>query len=160
MKKPPGAWRTGGLLRGADVPQAGSGSTSACAAWSQANRIGCAFVLTCLTGERIERIRSELDSLLRTRRMWDDALDPVAGLTVTVTAVNLGAAPAPFGAGFHPYLDLADHDLASAELLIPAGTVLRTDERQLPVCAQRTNACCSMHPSLRRSTGLRVPRRC
>lgn len=61
------------------------------------------------------------------------ALDPVAGLTVTVSAVNTGELPAPFGAGFHPYLDLADHELASAELLIPAGTVLRTDERQLPV---------------------------
>ncbi|MFL6161253.1 MAG: aldose 1-epimerase family protein [Jatrophihabitantaceae bacterium] len=55
------------------------------------------------------------------------------GLTVRLTAENIGSSPAPFGAGFHPFLDLGDYPLADAELLIPADTVLRTDERQLPV---------------------------
>jgi aldose 1-epimerase len=55
------------------------------------------------------------------------------GLAVTMTAVNLGAAAAPFGAGFHPYLDLGAGSLDDAELLIPAATVLRADERQIPV---------------------------
>ncbi|MGI8667263.1 MAG: aldose 1-epimerase family protein [Jatrophihabitans sp.] len=61
------------------------------------------------------------------------ALDPVAGLTVALTASNIGSRTAPFGAGFHPYLDLAGHELDTAELLIPAATVLDTDERQIPV---------------------------
>jgi aldose 1-epimerase len=60
-------------------------------------------------------------------------LDPVAGLGSELTATNTGQHAAPFGAGFHPYLDLADHDLDSAELLIPAETRLVTDQRQLPV---------------------------
>lgn len=55
------------------------------------------------------------------------------GLAVRLTAGNLGADPAPFGAGFHPYLDLADYPVDEAELLIPAESVLRTDERQIPV---------------------------
>jgi aldose 1-epimerase len=61
------------------------------------------------------------------------SLDPVAGLTVGITASNIGEFPAPFGAGFHPYLDLGEHELDTAELLIPADTVLRADDRQIPV---------------------------
>jgi aldose 1-epimerase len=56
-----------------------------------------------------------------------------AGLSVRLTATNVGAVAAPFGAGFHPYLDLAEHPLDDAELLIPAETVLRTDSQQIPV---------------------------
>jgi aldose 1-epimerase len=55
------------------------------------------------------------------------------GLTVRLTASNIGSATAPFGAGFHPFLDLGDYPLDDAELLIPAEYVLRTDERQIPV---------------------------
>jgi aldose 1-epimerase len=55
------------------------------------------------------------------------------GLAVRLTAGNIGSAAAPFGAGFHPFLDLGGVPLDDAELLIPAETVLRTDERQLPV---------------------------
>src|SRR6185437_11185007 len=61
------------------------------------------------------------------------ALDPVTGLAVRLTACNTGHRDAPFGAGFHPYLDLAGHPLDTAELLVPAGTVLRTDSQQIPV---------------------------
>jgi len=50
-----------------------------------------------------------------------------------LTAENSGSAVAPFGAGFHPFLDLAGSPVEDAELLIPAETVLRTDERQIPV---------------------------
>jgi aldose 1-epimerase len=52
---------------------------------------------------------------------------------VRLTASNLGSVAAPFGAGFHPFLDLGDLPLEDAELLIPAETVFRTDERQIPV---------------------------
>lgn len=64
------------------------------------------------------------------------ALDPVAGLTVRLTALNTGVSAAPFGAGFHPYLDLAGHPLDTAELLVPADTVLLTDDRQIPISRQ------------------------
>jgi len=56
-----------------------------------------------------------------------------SGLSVRLEATNVGSAAAPFGAGFHPFLDLAEHPLDDAELLIPAETVLRADEQQIPV---------------------------
>ena len=55
------------------------------------------------------------------------------GLRVRATVTNTGRSAAPFGAGFHPYLDLAGHELDTVELLVPAATVLDTDERQIPV---------------------------
>jgi aldose 1-epimerase len=61
------------------------------------------------------------------------ALDPVTGLAVRLTAQNTGRRDAPFGAGFHPYLDLAEHPLDTAELLVPADTVLLTDDQKIPV---------------------------
>jgi len=54
------------------------------------------------------------------------------GLRVETVVTNTGRSAAPFGAGFHPYLDLAEHDLDSAELQVPAAAVLDTDERQIP----------------------------
>ncbi len=59
-------------------------------------------------------------------------LDTRAGLTVQTVATNTGRAAAPFGAGFHPYLDLAGHPLDDAELLVPAAAVFDTDEHQVP----------------------------
>lgn len=56
-----------------------------------------------------------------------------AGLTVHLAATNTGNRPAPFGVGFHPYLDLGSHSLDDAELQIPAASVLRTDDQQIPV---------------------------
>jgi aldose 1-epimerase len=67
---------------------------------------------------------------IRLRLRYSVAAD---GLTVHLTAGNIGSAAAPFGAGFHPFLDLADFPLGDAEVLIPAGSVFRTDERQIPV---------------------------
>lgn len=67
---------------------------------------------------------------IRLRLRYTVAAD---GLSVRLSAGNLGSAVAPFGAGFHPYLELADHSLDDAELLIPAASVLRTDDRQIPL---------------------------
>jgi aldose 1-epimerase len=55
-----------------------------------------------------------------------------AGLAATLRATNLGGAPAPFGAGFHPYLALgAPAD--DARLEIPAAARIPVDaERLLP----------------------------
>jgi aldose 1-epimerase len=54
------------------------------------------------------------------------------GLRAEHTAANLADAPAPFGLGCHPYLRLpgAVDDLV---LHVPAGTLLRKDDRALPV---------------------------
>jgi aldose 1-epimerase len=60
-------------------------------------------------------------------------LDADAGLRVSATVTNTGRSAAPFGAGFHPYLDLAAHELDTAELLVPAAVVLDADEQQIPV---------------------------
>jgi aldose 1-epimerase len=58
------------------------------------------------------------------------------GLTVTVSATNLGSRTAPFGAGFHPYFDLNSHDIDHAEIEIPARSMLVTDDRQIPTGSQ------------------------
>jgi aldose 1-epimerase len=54
------------------------------------------------------------------------------GLEVTLRAANRGAAAAPFGAGFHPYLALAGTRVADAKLAVRAGTRVPVDERLLP----------------------------
>jgi aldose 1-epimerase len=55
------------------------------------------------------------------------------GLRVQAAVTNTGRSVAPFGAGFHPYLDLAEHELDTVELLVPAATVFDTDDHQIPV---------------------------
>ena len=57
------------------------------------------------------------------------------GLRVCTTATNVGADPCPYGAGAHPYLTVGGATMDSAILRVPAGRVLRTDERGLPVGA-------------------------
>jgi aldose 1-epimerase len=60
------------------------------------------------------------------------SLDAATGLRVRAAVTNTGRSAAPFGAGFHPYLDLAGHDLDTAELLVPARAVFDTDDHQIP----------------------------
>lgn len=59
-------------------------------------------------------------------------LDPDAGLTTRVRATNVGAGPAPYGVGAHPYLTAGTPTIDACELLIPAATRLPTDERGIP----------------------------
>jgi aldose 1-epimerase len=54
------------------------------------------------------------------------------GLTVTVTATNLGPVRAPYAQGAHPYLCAGDDGVDGWELTLPADTVLRVDERKVP----------------------------
>jgi aldose 1-epimerase len=55
------------------------------------------------------------------------------GLTVTHTAVNVGATPAPFGLGAHAFLRAGDVPLDDCELRLTAGTWLPLDQdRMLP----------------------------
>ena len=56
------------------------------------------------------------------------------GLTVTQTATNLAAEPAPYASGAHPYLTLGEGGVDDWELTLPAATRVLTDpERMLPV---------------------------
>jgi aldose 1-epimerase len=56
-----------------------------------------------------------------------------SGLRVRTTATNLGADACPFGAGAHPYLTLGTPVIDDLMLRVPARTVLRSDERDLPI---------------------------
>jgi aldose 1-epimerase len=64
------------------------------------------------------------------------ALHPDHGLSVTAVARNYGATPAPFGAGFHPYISVRGQRLDDVTLQVPARQRLVTDEAQLPVGVQ------------------------
>lgn len=55
------------------------------------------------------------------------------GLKVRIEATNVGAEPCPYGAGAHPYLAVEGGSVDGVELRVPAGTVLESNERALPV---------------------------
>jgi aldose 1-epimerase len=54
------------------------------------------------------------------------------GLTVTQTATNMSASPAPYAQGAHPYLAAEAERIDGLELLLPASTRLLVDDRMLP----------------------------
>lgn len=66
----------------------------------------------------------------------DYALDD-DGLTVTLTAVNAGTGPLPFGAGFHPYLRAGTPTVDDVRLTVPADLWLPVDERAIPTGERR-----------------------
>jgi galactose mutarotase-like enzyme len=55
------------------------------------------------------------------------------GLGVRMTAINTGEEACPFGAGQHPYVTVGTPTVDSVILSAPGRTVLRVDERGLPV---------------------------
>lgn len=55
------------------------------------------------------------------------------GLVVSVTATNSGTGVCPYAFGQHPYLSASGSCLDECTLSVPAGSVIRTDDRQLPV---------------------------
>jgi aldose 1-epimerase len=59
------------------------------------------------------------------------------GLTVRTEATNVGSEACPYGAGAHPYLAVADGSVDELTLIIPADTVLESDERGIPVAERR-----------------------
>jgi aldose 1-epimerase len=58
------------------------------------------------------------------------------GLKVRTTATNLGAEPCPFGSGAHPYLTLGTPSIDHLLLRVPGQTMVRSDERGLPIGTQ------------------------
>ena len=54
------------------------------------------------------------------------------GLTVTQTATNMSASAAPYAQGAHPYVRAESDPIDRLELLLPAATRLRVDDRKLP----------------------------
>jgi aldose 1-epimerase len=54
------------------------------------------------------------------------------GLTVRTTVTNVGAEPAPYGTGAHPYLTVGTGTIDAATLTAPAGRWLPTDGRGIP----------------------------
>lgn len=64
-------------------------------------------------------------------------LEPERGLVVAAHATNRGVRALPFGAGFHPYVDLGDHDLDHTVLEVPAQSVIVVDDRKVPVSADK-----------------------
>jgi aldose 1-epimerase len=55
------------------------------------------------------------------------------GLLVRTTATNRGPRPCPYGSGNHPYLTVSESRVDSFTLRVPANTLLRSDERGIPV---------------------------
>jgi aldose 1-epimerase len=55
-----------------------------------------------------------------------------AGLTVEITATNVGSRPAPWGTASHPYLTVATALIDDAELSLPAAAWQPVDERLIP----------------------------
>lgn len=55
-----------------------------------------------------------------------------AGLRVQVLTTNVGAATAPYGVGFHPWLSADGADLDECTLRLDAETRVTTDDRLLP----------------------------
>jgi aldose 1-epimerase len=56
-----------------------------------------------------------------------------SGLRVAITATNRGDAPAPFGAGAHPYVRLGHGPIDGLTLRCPATTHYESDERGIPM---------------------------
>ena len=56
-----------------------------------------------------------------------------AGLRVMSTAMNVGEKACPYGSGQHPYLTVGTETVDTVQLRAPGRTVLRTDERGIPV---------------------------
>lgn len=63
------------------------------------------------------------------------SLDPDAGLSVELSATNIGEGTAPYGVGFHPYLAIDGAKADVLELSNPATIVYEADASMIPVAA-------------------------
>ncbi len=58
------------------------------------------------------------------------------GLRVTTTATNVGREECPYGSGMHPYVTFGTETVDPLELRAPGRTVLRTNDRGIPVASE------------------------
>ena len=63
------------------------------------------------------------------------SLDAEAGLSVELSATNIGEGTAPYGVGFHPYLAVDDTRADDLELQNPASVIYEADASMIPVAA-------------------------
>ena len=63
------------------------------------------------------------------------SLDPDAGLSVDLSATNIGEGTAPYGVGFHPYLAVDGLPADELELENPAAIIYEANESMIPVAA-------------------------
>ena len=63
------------------------------------------------------------------------SLDADAGLSVELSATNIGEGTAPYGVGFHPYLAIDDTRADDLELQNPASIIYEADATMIPVAA-------------------------
>jgi aldose 1-epimerase len=63
-----------------------------------------------------------------------------SGLEVRTTGTNLGLDACPYGSGAHPYLTLGTAAIDHLILRVPGRTVLRSDERGLPIGIEAVEA--------------------
>jgi aldose 1-epimerase len=78
---------------------------------------------------------------------WPHVLDiqvgyrlDASGLTVTVAATNVGANPAPYGNGAHPYLNAGTDFIDACQLHVPADTRVTSDARGIPTGTEPVDA--------------------
>jgi aldose 1-epimerase len=100
------------------------------AAWTPIDRAAHSVSLTC-------RLMAQTGwpwtfDLQVTYALGDD------GLTVTQSATNLAAEPAPYAAGAHPYLAVGPGPVDDLELTFPATRRFRTDDQLIPVGDEAT----------------------
>jgi len=55
------------------------------------------------------------------------------GIDVTHRATNTSDRPAPFATGAHPYIRLGDDNLETATVIVPASTMVVSNDRLLPI---------------------------
>lgn len=63
------------------------------------------------------------------------SLDAQRGLTVELSATNIGEGTAPYGVGFHPYLAVDDARADELELTNPASIIYEANASMIPVAA-------------------------
>lgn len=63
------------------------------------------------------------------------SLDAQRGLTVKLSATNIGEGTAPYGVGFHPYLAVDDTRADELELTNPASIIYEANASMIPVAA-------------------------
>ena len=63
------------------------------------------------------------------------SLDSDAGLTVELSATNIGEGTAPYGVGFHPYLAVDGLPADELELENPAAIIYEANDSMIPVAA-------------------------